>query len=140
MSTAIRREPSATAPRRLRERERQSPGPAGGAHRLCAHRGRRGERLAHWSPVDGADSYRIYRDGFTIGDRYGRIDAEEGEFEFDDPDPGIEPHQYWITAVDAFLQESLLVGPVSLGGAEPGDPPPPTEPLEPDAVPPEPLP
>ncbi|MGH2838426.1 MAG: hypothetical protein ACRDJY_08780 [Thermoleophilaceae bacterium] len=92
-----------------------------------------------WTAVGSADSYRIYRDGFTIGDRYGRIDAEDGETEFDDPDPGIEPHQYWITAVDEFLQESLLVGPVTLAGAAPGEEPP-SEPLEPDAVPPEPLP
>ncbi len=97
-----------------------------------------GNVVLTWSPVAGADSYRIYRDGFTIGDRYGRVDAEEGEFEFDDPDPGIEPHQYWITAVDVLLQESLLVGPVTLAGEGPGaaastEPPPPepppTEPL-----------
>ena len=90
-----------------------------------------GNVVLTWSPVAGADSYRIYRDGFTIGDRYGRIDAEEGEFEFDDPDPGIEPHQYWITAVDVLLQESLLVGPVTLAGEGPEPPPveePPTEP------------
>ncbi len=45
-------------------------------------------------------AYRIYRDGITVADRYGEIevDPEEPEFEFDDPDPGIEPHQYWITA------------------------------------------
>jgi hypothetical protein len=71
-----------------------------------------------WTPsATGADGYRIYRDGFTIGDRYGFVDTSDPddlEFEFDDPDPGIDPHQYWITAVDSVLQESPLVGPVTL--------------------------
>jgi type II secretory pathway pseudopilin PulG len=73
-----------------------------------------------WTPsLATVDRYRIYRDGITVADRYGEIDPEEGEFEFDDPDPGIEPHQYWITAVDAQLQESVLLGPVTLTAPAP---------------------
>jgi hypothetical protein len=76
-----------------------------------------------WTPsASGADGYRIYRDGYTIGDRYGFVDTSDPadlEFEFDDPDPGIDPHQYWITAVDSVLQESVLVGPVTLTAPEP---------------------
>ena len=76
-----------------------------------------------WTPsASGADGYRIYRDGFAVGDRYGFVDTsdpEDLEFEFDDPDPGIDPHQYWITAVDSVLQESVLVGPVTLAAPEP---------------------
>jgi hypothetical protein len=67
----------------------------------------------------GAVGYRIYRDGYAVGNRYGFVDAEDLEFEFDDPDPGIEPHQYWITAVDDVLQESVLVGPVTLTAPAP---------------------
>jgi type II secretory pathway pseudopilin PulG len=84
-----------------------------------------------WTPsATGADGYRIYRDGFTVGDRYGFVDTSDPddiEFAFDDPDPGIDPHQYWITAVDSVLQESVLVGPVSLTV----DPEPATEPVTP---------
>lgn len=76
-----------------------------------------------WTPsLSGAFGYRIYRDGYAIGDRYGYVDTEDpadAEYEFDDPDPGIDPHQYWITAVDSVLQESVLVGPVTLTAPAP---------------------
>jgi hypothetical protein len=88
-----------------------------------------------WTPsVAAVDRYRIYRDGITVADRYGEVDPEELEFEFDDPDPGIEPHQYWITAVDAVLQESVLVGPVTLAAPEPDPSIPPPDPATPDLV------
>jgi hypothetical protein len=88
-----------------------------------------------WTPsVAAVDRYRIYRDGITVANRYGEIDAEEGEFEFNDPDPGIEPHQYWITAVDAQLQESVLVGPVTLATPAPDPSIPPPDDGTPDLV------
>ena len=88
-----------------------------------------------WTPSADADTYRIYRDGVTVGDRYARVDPEEPEF--DDAAPGIEPHQYWITAVDEFLQESILVGPVTL--ALPESEPVCQDPANPDPANPAPL-
>ena len=79
-----------------------------------------GNIVVTWTPSAGADTYRIYRDGITVGDRYARVEPEEdGVTEFEDPDPGIVAHQYWVTAVDEFLQESILAGPVNLAAPEP---------------------
>lgn len=61
---------------------------------------------------DSVAFYRVYRDGTGIDDRYGRVDP--GMLVFDDTDTGAVRHEYWITAVDTRLRESLPVGPVQL--------------------------
>jgi prepilin-type N-terminal cleavage/methylation domain-containing protein len=60
---------------------------------------------------DRIHSYRIYRDGLTVGDRVNRVDGTETSVV--DPKTWDEIHQYWVTAVDMHMQESLPLGPVS---------------------------
>jgi len=60
---------------------------------------------------DSIHSYRIYRDGTTVGDRINRVDGTETFVA--DPRTWDEVHQYWVTAVDTHMQESTLLGPVS---------------------------
>ena len=111
------------------------PAPPAGPTNFAITEDDEGNITLTWTPsATGADAYRIYRDGYTVGDRYGFIDAEEAEFEFDDPDPGIEPHQYWITALDSVLQESVLVGPVTLTAPAPDPSIPPPDGGTPDLV------
>lgn len=61
---------------------------------------------------DSVAFYRIYRDGTSLGDRYGRVDP--GTLAFDDATTGGVKHKYWITSVDTRLRESPMVGPVEL--------------------------
>jgi len=77
------------------------------------------EVVLSWTPPGSVDTYRIYRDGTTVADRFARPEADEVEWLDPDADPEEAPHQYWITAVDDRLQESVLVGPVSLPAAAP---------------------
>jgi Tfp pilus assembly protein PilV len=61
---------------------------------------------------DSIEYLRIYRGGTTVGDRYDKTGTGSSEsYVDDDPVPGSE---YWITAVDEHMHESVLVGPVSL--------------------------
>jgi len=83
-----------------------------------------GDVTLTWTPSSslGVVGYRIYRDGYAVGNRYGYVDTsdtEDLEFEFDESDPGTDPHQYWITAVDEVMQESVLVGPIDLAASVP---------------------
>ena len=73
-----------------------------------------GEVLLTWKKPGSVDSYRIYRDGVTVADRYGRPEFDDESFLDPEADPEEQSHQYWITAVDDRLQESVLVGPVTL--------------------------
>jgi type II secretory pathway pseudopilin PulG len=73
-----------------------------------------GAVVVSWTQSDDAETYRIYRDGVTVADRYARPEFDDFEFTDPDADPEEESHQYWITAVDDRLRESVLVGPVSL--------------------------
>jgi hypothetical protein len=57
--------------------------------------------------------YRIYRDGTDYSDRYDRTGSGD-DLEFSDNDTGGETHQYWVSAVDTQLGESVLIGPVEL--------------------------
>ena len=91
-----------------------------------------GDVVLTWTPSSsGAVGYRIYRDGYAIGNRYGYVDTsdtEDLEYEFDESNPGTDPHQYWITAVDEVMQESVLVGPIDLAASAPD---PDADPVEP---------
>ena len=59
---------------------------------------------------DSIASYRIYRDGTGLADRYGSVQGTERMAV--DSNTGCVPHRYWITAVDTRLAESTLLGPV----------------------------
>jgi hypothetical protein len=75
---------------------------------------------------DEIQSFRIYRGGTTVGDRYDRTGSGTSTT-FVDEEPLDATTQYWITAVDSHLHESALVGPVALGVPEepaPEDPAP----------------
>lgn len=63
------------------------------------------------SPSLDIESYRIYRDGQSYDDRYDRVANTEKTYT--DPRTDGAPHSYWITAVNAQLQESTRVGPVT---------------------------
>jgi type II secretory pathway pseudopilin PulG len=77
-----------------------------------------GRRVLRWSLPDPADpdrgdgiaSFRIYRDGTAVTDRYDRTGSGTDTV-WTDTD-GVGSHTYWITAVDSHLHESTLVGPV----------------------------
>jgi prepilin-type N-terminal cleavage/methylation domain-containing protein len=77
-----------------------------------------GNNVLRWNPPAVADpdtgdfieSYRVYRDGTEITDRYDRVPGTETTAV--DPDAA-GPHQYWVTAVDTHLSESQPLGPVS---------------------------
>jgi hypothetical protein len=64
-------------------------------------------------PGDEIAYYRIYRDGTGYNDRYDRTGSGD-DLEFVDDSTDGESHQYWISAVDTQLGESVLVGPVEL--------------------------
>ena len=53
--------------------------------------------------------YRIYRDGLAIGDRYDRTNSPVTTWS---APRGSDPHDYWVTAVDARYNESDPIGPV----------------------------
>jgi prepilin-type N-terminal cleavage/methylation domain-containing protein len=55
--------------------------------------------------------YRVYRGSHAYTDRYGVAPAGASTVTFTDTD-AVEPHAYWVTAVDENLTESELVGPV----------------------------
>lgn len=83
-------------------------------------------------PGDSIAFFRIYRGGVSVGDRYDRTGSGAAT-SWVDSDPGDGSHEYWITAVDTRLRESVLVGPVRVAvpepdpeeeEAEPGDPEP----------------
>ncbi len=63
------------------------------------------------SPSLDIESYRIYRDGQSYDDRYDRV--AKSERTYTDPRTDGASHTYWITAVNAQLQESTRVGPVT---------------------------
>jgi hypothetical protein len=63
------------------------------------------------SPSTDIEFYRIYRDGQSYDKRYDRVAA--GERTYTDPRTDGASHSYWITAVNAQLQESTMVGPVT---------------------------
>jgi fibronectin type 3 domain-containing protein len=56
-------------------------------------------------------SYRIYRDGTAIANRYDRVAGTESMAT--DASSGGVPHQYWVTSVDSHLAESTPLGPVT---------------------------
>lgn len=60
---------------------------------------------------DSIASYRIYRDGTAIGDRYDRVDGTQ-LMATDARASGVT-HKYWVTAVDTHLAESSALGPVT---------------------------
>lgn len=78
-----------------------------------------GDAVLSWSaPVpddpDLADQiafYRIYRDGTAVANRFDRTGLGS-EHTWTDARSTGESHQYWVTAVDSQLAESVVLGPV----------------------------
>ena len=62
-------------------------------------------------PGDAIDHYNVYRGGTGFADRIDRTDV--AELSWTDTTAGGVPHEYWITAVDRNLAESLVLGPVT---------------------------
>ncbi|MTD42987.1 prepilin-type N-terminal cleavage/methylation domain-containing protein [Conexibacter sp. W3-3-2] len=79
-----------------------------------------GNRVLSWTAPAVADPdlgdsiayYRIYRDGALVADRYDRT-ATGTELTYTDTQSGGVAHSYRITAVDQYMAESTIVGPVS---------------------------
>ena len=67
-----------------------------------------------WKPASDADGsirfYRVYRDGSSLGDRYGATSGPELSFV---DRTGATGRRYWVTAVDDKFRESEHVGPVA---------------------------
>jgi prepilin-type N-terminal cleavage/methylation domain-containing protein len=83
-----------------------------------AHDGQ-GNTVLNWQPPaapdtdagDFIETYRIYRDGTAVANRYAT--AGGTEVTWTDLDTGGVAHQYWVTSVDTHFAESALLGPVS---------------------------
>ncbi len=77
-----------------------------------------GNSVLQWTPApvgdpdgDSIQSYRVYRDGTAIADRY--FDLAATETTVVDHDTNGVQHQYWVTSVDSRFAESTLLGPVT---------------------------
>lgn len=78
-----------------------------------------GDAVLSWSApspddpdlTDSIAFYRIYRDGTAVSERFDRTGTGT-ELTWTDARSAGESHQYWVTAVDSQLAESLVLGPV----------------------------